>query len=47
MYLGMDKNNIVGYYDFVSPSYLIFHEDTKTFSCAFTEYNQFRNTAQS
>jgi chloramphenicol O-acetyltransferase type A len=37
--IGIDKNNIVGYYDFISPSYLIFHEDTKTFSCAFTEYN--------
>ena len=37
--IGIDENGIIGYYDYVSPLYLIFHDDTKTFSCAVTEYN--------
>ena len=36
----IDENGIIGYYDYISPLYLIFHEDTKTFSCAFTEYDK-------
>jgi chloramphenicol O-acetyltransferase type A len=37
--MGIDENGIFGYYYYLSPLYLIFHEDTKTFSCACTEYN--------
>jgi len=29
---------IVGYWDFVSPTYTVFHEDDKTFSSIYTEY---------
>lgn len=34
------ENDILGIFDYISASYLIFHEDDKTFSCAFTEYNE-------
>jgi chloramphenicol O-acetyltransferase type A len=37
--MGVDENGNIGFYDFVSPLYLIFHDDTKTFSGAVTEYN--------
>lgn len=29
----------LGYYDYVSPAYVIFHEDDKTFSCCNSEFN--------
>ena len=37
--IGLDEHNNLGFYDFISPSYLLFHQDTKTFSCASTEYD--------
>ncbi len=36
--MGVNKNNELGYYDEVSPSYIIFHDDDKTFSCAYTQF---------
>lgn len=37
--MGLDESENIGFYDEVSPSYTIFHDDDKTFSCIFTEYN--------
>lgn len=37
--MAVDENGKLGFYDEVSASYVIFHEDDKTFSCAFTKYN--------
>ncbi|MPM45622.1 Chloramphenicol acetyltransferase [bioreactor metagenome] len=35
-----DENNNLGYWDSMSPNYTIFHEETKTFSNIWTEYDQ-------
>lgn len=35
-----DGNNNLGYWDSMSPNYTIFHEETKTFSNIWTEYDQ-------
>ncbi|MFD3157214.1 CatA-like O-acetyltransferase [Haloimpatiens sp. FM7330] len=37
--MALDKDGNLGFYDEVSASYTIFHEDDKTFSCAFTKYD--------
>ncbi|QOS78207.1 type A chloramphenicol O-acetyltransferase [Paenibacillus sp. JNUCC31] len=36
----LDAEGIVGYWDSMSPSYTIFHEDEKTFSTLWTEYHR-------
>ena len=36
----IDEHNDLGFYDVVSPLYLLFHKDMQTFSCAVTEYNK-------
>lgn len=33
------KRGQIGYYDFLPPLYVSFHEDDKTFSLMWTEYN--------
>ena len=38
--MSLNDNKELGYYDVVYPSYTIFHHDTKTFSCLYTEYNE-------
>lgn len=35
-----DENNNLGYWDSMSPNYTIFHEDNKTFSSIWTEYEE-------
>ncbi len=35
----VDESGKLGHWDYVSPTYPIFHEDDKTFSCIYTEYN--------
>ena len=37
--MSLNENKELGYYDIVYPSYTIFHNDTKTFSSIYTEYN--------
>ena len=37
--MAVDKDGNLGFYDKISPSYLIFHDDDKTFSSIWTEYN--------
>ncbi|MEI0493859.1 type A chloramphenicol O-acetyltransferase [Brachyspira intermedia] len=38
--MALNDNKELGYYDIISPSYTIFHNDTKTFSSIHTEYNE-------
>lgn len=38
--LGRNEQGCLGYYDKVSASYLLFHDDDKTFTSAFTEYEE-------
>ena len=38
--MSLNDNKELGYYDIVYPSYTIFHDDTKTFSSIYTEYNE-------
>lgn len=38
--MAVNEKGELGFYDKVSASYLIFHKDDKTFSCAFTKYNE-------
>jgi chloramphenicol O-acetyltransferase type A len=35
----VDDSGKLGYWDYISPTYTIFHDDDKTFSCIYTEYN--------
>jgi chloramphenicol O-acetyltransferase type A len=37
--IGQDENGNIGFYETIFPLYLLFHDDTKTFSCAVAEYN--------
>lgn len=37
--MSLNDKGILGYWDQISPSYTIFHEDDKTFSAIYTEYN--------
>ena len=37
--MAVNANGELGVYDEVSASYIIFHEDDKTFSCAYTKYD--------
>lgn len=37
--MAVNEDGQLGFFDEVSASYLIFHDDDKTFSCAFTKYN--------
>lgn len=37
--MGLDENGALGFYDQISASYLIFHNDDKTFSEAYTPFN--------
>lgn len=37
--MGLDEQGHPGFWNYVSPCYLIFHEDDKTFSCLFSEYS--------
>lgn len=39
MRMALDKDGALGYYDVCHPSYTIFHEDDKTFSDIWTEYD--------
>lgn len=34
------KDNLLGYWDFLNPQYPVFHEDDKTITFLWTEYNQ-------
>lgn len=38
--MSLNDNKELGYYDIVYPSYTIFHNDTKTFSSIYTEYDE-------
>lgn len=38
--MSFDKKGILGYWNYVIPSYTIFHEDTKTFSDIWSEYTE-------
>ncbi|SFD24101.1 CatA-like O-acetyltransferase [Clostridium uliginosum] len=38
--ISFDKDDILGYWDYINPSYTIFHNDDKTFSDIWTEYNE-------
>ena len=38
--MSLNDNKELGYYDIMHPSYTIFHKDTNTFSCIYTEYNE-------
>ena len=38
--MSLNDNKELGYYDIVYPSYTIFHDDTKTFSSIYTEYDE-------
>lgn len=38
--MSLNDNKELGYYDIVHPSYTIFHKDSNTFSCIYTEYNE-------
>ena len=40
MRMAIDSEGNLGYYSFCSPSYTIFHNDDKTFSDIWTEYNE-------
>lgn len=35
----VDKDGAVGIYDFMNPSYAVFHKKSETFSCLWTPYN--------
>ncbi len=37
--MSFDQNGRLGYWDYSNPSYTIFHDDDKTFSDIWTEYN--------
>ncbi|MBW6409097.1 CatA-like O-acetyltransferase [Clostridium weizhouense] len=38
--MSFDEDNKLGYWDYINPSYTIFHDDDKTFSDIWTEYNE-------
>ncbi len=42
--MDINDNNEIGYYDFLNPSYCIFHNATKTFSNSWTLYSTDLNT---
>jgi chloramphenicol O-acetyltransferase type A len=38
--IGINKDGCIGYFDKISAAYLLFHENNKTFTCAYTEYEE-------
>lgn len=36
----IDETGKIGYFDYISPAYPVFHDDDKTFSGIYTEYNE-------